>query len=59
MRVDGLEVQLTGDQEDDGPDGGQASEAASATLGGLEQAVDGLQESIGRRVCAQATMPSR
>ena len=41
-----MEVQLAGDQEDDGLDRGQAHEPASATLGCLEQAVDGLQECI-------------
>ena len=44
MRVDGLEVEVTGDQEDDGPDRGNAREAACTPLGGLEQAIDGLQE---------------
>jgi hypothetical protein len=47
MRVDRVEVELAGDQEDDCLDGGQAHEAASATLGGLEQAVDGFQEAVG------------
>ena len=47
MRVDGCEVQFAGDEEDDRPDGGHASEAARAALGGLEQAVDGLEESVG------------
>ena len=47
MRVERCEVELAGDQEDDSSDGGQAREAAGAALGGLEQAVDGLQESVG------------
>jgi len=33
MRVDGLEVEFAGDQEDDRLDGGQPREAASAALG--------------------------
>ena len=45
--VDGVEVEFADDQGDDGLDGGQARETASAALGGLEQAVDGLQESVG------------
>ena len=47
MRVDGLEVQLAGDEGDDGPGGGQPSKAASPALGGLEQPIDGLQEAVG------------
>jgi hypothetical protein len=47
MRVDRLEVELCGDQEDDRLDRGQARESASAALGGLEQAVDGFEEAIG------------
>ena len=47
MRVDRVEVEFADDQEDDRFDRGQARETASAALGGLEQAVDGLQESIG------------
>ena len=47
MRVDCMEVELAGDQEDDRLDGGQAGESARAALGGLEQAVDGLQEAVG------------
>ncbi len=46
MRIDGAEVQPASDQEEYGPDGGEASEAARAALGGLEQSVDGLQESV-------------
>lgn len=58
MRVDGLEVETAGYQEDDRHDGGDASEAACTPLGGLEQTVDGLQEAVGlarlrpgQRVC--------
>ena len=47
MRVDGVEVEISSDQEDDSLDGGDLSETASATLGGLEQAVEGFQKSIG------------
>ncbi|AAW74237.1 unknown protein [Xanthomonas oryzae pv. oryzae KACC 10331] len=47
MRVERLEVQLAGNQEDDGLDGGQAFEAASSALGGLEQAIDGFKEAVG------------
>ena len=47
MRVDRLEVETTGDQEDDRPDRGNASETACTSLGGLEQTVDGLQEAVG------------
>src|SRR5438132_13180993 len=47
MRIDSVKVELSGDQEDDGLDGGQARESASAALGGLEQAVEGFQESVG------------
>src|SRR5437762_3953687 len=52
MRVDSVEVELSDDQEDDGFDGGQAREAASAALGGLEQSVDGFKKAIGlTRLC--------
>jgi hypothetical protein len=47
MRVDHAEVEFSCDQEDDGLDRGDACEAAGAAFGGLEQAVDGLQETIG------------
>jgi hypothetical protein len=32
IRVDGAEIELAGDQEDDGPDGGHSGEAAGAAL---------------------------
>jgi hypothetical protein len=35
MRIDGAEVQPASDQEEYGPDGGEASEAARAAHGGL------------------------
>ena len=47
MRVDRCEVELAGDQEDDGPDGVEAGEAAGSTLGGLEQAIERFEEAIG------------
>ena len=47
MRVDRGEVELAGDQEDDGTNCRHAREPAGAALGGLEQSVDGLQESVG------------
>lgn len=47
MRGDGLEVEISGDHEDYRFDGIEASEAASTTLGRLEQAVNGLQKPIG------------
>ena len=47
MRGDRLEVQLARVQEDDGLDGGRTREATRSALGGLEQAVDGLKESVG------------
>ena len=42
-----MEVEFSGDQEDDRPDCCQACEPASAALGGLKQSVDGFQKSIG------------
>ncbi len=42
-----MEVELTGDQEDDGLDGGQTGESASTALGSLEQAVDGFEKAVG------------
>jgi hypothetical protein len=47
MRVERGEVELAGDQEDDDPDGRQAREAASAPLGGLEQAIECFEEAVG------------
>ena len=47
MRVDHCEVELAGDQEDDGSDSGEAGEAASAALGGLKQAVERFEEAVG------------
>lgn len=61
MRVDYAEVEFAGDQEDDCFDRGDACEAAGAALGGLEQAVDCLQEAIGLSGASgpKATIPSR
>src|SRR6218665_3124049 len=47
MRIDSLKIQLAGDQEDHSVDSRQTREAASATLGRLEQAIDGLQKAVG------------
>lgn len=43
----GREVEFSGDEEDDGTVGSEATVSASLTLGGLEQLVDGLQEAVG------------
>src|SRR5665647_1827721 len=52
MRVDGVEVELAGDQEDDRPDRCDTCEPTSTALGCLEQTVDGLQKSISlARLC--------
>ena len=48
MRVDHVEVELTGDQEDDRADGRHALEAAGAALGGLKEAIECLQEAHAR-----------
>lgn len=42
-----MEVEFAGDQEDDSLDGGESSEAASASLCGLEQAVNGFEKAVG------------
>ena len=42
-----MEVELAGDQEDHGLDRVDASEASGATLGGLEQAIESVEEAIG------------
>lgn len=47
MRVDRGEVELAGEEEDDGSDRVEAFEAASSALGGLEQAVERLKEAVG------------
>lgn len=47
MRVDGVEIQFSGDQEDDGLDGGEANEAAGASFGCLKQAIEGFEEAVG------------
>lgn len=48
MRVDHAEVELAGDQEDDGADGRHAGETAGAALdSGLEQAIESFQETMG------------
>ena len=47
VRVDAGEVELAGDEEDDGADGAEAPVSSRLALGGLEQAVDRLEEPIG------------
>src|SRR5689334_12643916 len=47
MRVECAEVELAGNQEDDGADSSQARETPCAALGGLKEAVEGFEESIG------------
>src|SRR5262249_42942687 len=47
MRIEAAEVELAGDQEDDGLDRVEAREAAGAALGGLEQAIEGFEEAVG------------
>ena len=45
--IDPGEVELAGDEKDDGTDGAEADVSASLALGRLEQPVDGLQEAVG------------
>ena len=47
MRVEAREVELAGDQEDDGAHGVEPGVAAGLALGGLEQAVDGFFNWLG------------
>ena len=47
MGVELGEVELPGDEEEDGADGLEAAVASGAALGGLEQPVEGLDESVG------------
>ena len=47
MRVDLREVELACDQEDHGADGRESAITAGLALGGLEEAIQGLQEAIG------------
>jgi len=46
MRVDGVEIELAGDQEDDRLDGRQSNEAAGASFGCLKQPIEGFEESV-------------
>ena len=55
MWVDVGEIELSGEQEDDGTDGGKVAVAARHTLGDQEQAVDGFEEAIGLSGPSQAT----
>ena len=56
--VDGVEVELAGNKEDDRLDGRQLFEDAGTTPSGLEQTADGFKPLVGR-MCALAKMPSR
>src|SRR3989338_7199477 len=47
MRVNSVEVEFSGDQEDDCLDGGESNEAAGASFGGLKQAIEGFEETVG------------
>ena len=47
MGVELGEVELPGDEEEDGADSLEAAVASGATLGGLEQPVEGLDEAVG------------
>ena len=47
MRVDGGEVELAGNEEQHGAHGGKAGVAAGFAFGGLEEAIEGLDEAIG------------
>ena len=47
MRIDFREVELAGDEKDDGANGREAAVAARLALGGLEQAVEGFEETVG------------
>ncbi len=42
-----MEVEFSGDQDDDPPDRCEADEPAITAFASLEQAVDGLQKAIG------------
>ena len=47
-----MEVDFSGDQEDDRLDRSEAGESTRTAFGGLEQSVDGLQKPIGlARLC--------
>jgi hypothetical protein len=47
VRVDGVEVEFSGNQEDDCLDRTETGESTRTAFGGLEQSVDGLQKPIG------------
>ena len=47
MLVEGREVELASDEEDDRANGLEATVAAGLALGGLEQPVEGFQEAVG------------
>src|SRR5437667_6628176 len=47
MGVERGEVELTGDEEENGPHGREPGIASGLALGGLEEAVEGLDEAVG------------
>ncbi len=47
MRIELGEVEFTGEQEDDGTNGGEPAVAARLTFGRLEQSVDRFEETVG------------
>ena len=47
MRVDPGEVEFSRDEEEDGSHGGKARIAPGLAFGGLEEAVEGLDEAVG------------
>jgi hypothetical protein len=47
VRIDAVEVELAGNQEEHGSHGGKAGVAAGFAFGGLEEAIEGLDEAIG------------
>ena len=42
-----MEVEFSGDQEDDGLDGGEANVAAGVLFGSLKQPIEGFEEAVG------------
>jgi leucyl-tRNA synthetase len=47
VRVDAGEVEVSGDQEDDGAHGFERAISPGSALGGLKQSVDGFEEPVG------------
>ena len=54
VRVGESEVELSRDQEDHGPHGGDARAASGFALGGLEHPIEGLDEAVGRLFWSRA-----